>query len=287
LLLALAGCGGVDVATGLDAKMRVTNGQYVAGALSDGAGPKVTDVESLNNTVHPGQQNKKLTGRMASGGQSIALSFVGDPGYWVVPAGSEDVFTPGELTWEAHLDFAPGIAPGPHDVTLRAVDGAGNVGPAATLTLNVQNIAVDGTLVVSLTWDTEADLDLHVVEPDGIEIWARHITSFVPPAPGDPIDPAKLAAAGYLDFDSNSQCVIDGRRQEDVLWKQPPPVGVYTVRVDTFSLCGESAARWALTATLNGMQIGAVSGAVGDADTRMAHDAGAGVLALQFQVPGN
>ncbi len=284
--LALAGCdAGVDFDTGRAATMRVANAQYFRGAAGDGSGPAITDVESPNNTIRAGEQGKHLSGRVGAGGQAVALQLDGDPGYWVVPVGPEDVLMPGELTYDARLSFAPTLAPGPHTVALHAVDAAGAFGAASPILLNAQSDAVDGTLVVSLAWDTEADLDLHVIDPNGVEIWARHLSNFVPPQPGDPIDPDKLAAAGWLDFDSNSQCVLDGRRQEDVLWKKPPPAGVYTVRVDTFSLCGEAGARWAVTATLDGMQLGAVAGVSGDADTRMPHEAGAGVLALQFAVP--
>jgi hypothetical protein len=284
--LACAACdGGVPAADGLEAMLRVAGGQYFLGQPSDGSGPQVTAIDSLNNTVHAGEQGKHLSGRVGQGGQAVVLAMAGDPGYWVIPVGPEDVLMPGELTYDARLSFSLSLQPGPHDVALRAVDESGNLGPANTITLNAQSQAVDGALVITLSWDTESDLDLHVVDAGGVEIWARHLSDFVPPQPGDPIDPAQLAAAGYLDFDSNSQCVIDGRRQEDVLWKQPPPPGVYTARVDTFSLCGTPGARWAITATLAGAQVAAATGVSTDGDTRLPHDEGAGVLAFQFLVP--
>jgi hypothetical protein len=259
-------------------------GQFVLGTLEDGPGPAISSVESLNNTIRPGQEGKQLTGRVAAGGQAVALELAGDVGYWTIPVTTEDVTMPGELQYDARLSFTTDLAPGPHAIVLRAADGAGHFGAASTLLLNAQSQSVDGALVISLTWDTEADLDLHVIDAGGTEIWARHTSDFVMPQPGDPVDPAKLAAAGYLDDDSNAQCVIDGRRQEDVLWKVPPPPGVYTARVDAFSLCGASAARWAISATWNGAEIAAATGFAGDADTRTPHQAGSGVFAIAFQI---
>ena len=55
-----------------------------------------------------------------------------------------------------------------------------------------------------------------------------------------------------LDFDSNAQCVIDGRRAENLIIKQSPPKGAYTVRVDTANMCAVSAARWHLRVLRDG-----------------------------------
>jgi len=78
-----------------------------------------------------------------------------------------------------------------------------------------------GALVVSLEWDTEADLDLHVVTPDGVEIWAGNINSYQAPPPGTPVDPAAWQAGGILDLDSNAGCVIDGRQ---IWWDVRPHI---------------------------------------------------------------
>ncbi len=298
-LLAIAsslGCdGGVGVDPGLDAQLRVAGAQFFRGTMPDGDGPAVAEIDSLNNTVRPGEMGKPLGGQIGKGGSAIALQMDGDPGYWSTPGSTPDGLNPGNLDYSVKLSFADTLSVGPHVVTLRGVDENSNFGPPSMITLNAQDVTTPtGALVISLTWDTEADLDLHVVDATGVEIWAHHITDFVPPQPGDMIDQQKLATSGYLDFDSNSQCVIDGRRQEDVIWRvvddtnpnKTPVPGVYTVRVDTFSLCGQAEAHWVATATLaDGTQLAAANGIVGDFDTRMSHGAGAGVLAFQFAVP--
>ena len=66
---------------------------------------------------------------------------------------------------------------------------------------------------------------------------------------------------------------------------QPTPSGHYAVRVDAASLCGQPIANWTVQAVLDGNTIGEASGVALDADTRGSHGLGAGVLALQFDVP--
>jgi len=106
-----------------------------------------------------------------------------------------------------------------------------------------------------------------------------------PPLGQEPPPDAVALGYGLLDFDSNANCVIDGRRQENVIWRDPPAAGRYLVRVDTFSMCGQPAARWTVEATRDGAVVSRATGVGTDADTRFSHQAGAGVLALEIDVP--
>jgi hypothetical protein len=177
--------------------------------------------------------------------------------------------------------------PGPHTFVTRAVDENGNFGPAFSRTVNVAAVSrPTGRLVVSLNWTNTADLDLHVVDPNGVEIWKRNINSYEPPAPGSaPEPPGTVHVGGILDIDSNAGCTADGRHAENVVWSDAPPSGRYLVRVDTASLCSEIDARWRVEATLDGTSVGAAEGLSTDNDTRFSHDRGAGLLALTFDVP--
>jgi uncharacterized protein YfaP (DUF2135 family) len=135
-------------------------------------------------------------------------------------------------------------------------------------------------LLVTLTWDNQADLDLHVLDPLGHEIFHGAPSSIDAFAPG-----ASNESAGVLDLDSNADCANDQLRQEDVTWQQEPPAGRYTVRVDSASLCGSSIAHWSVRVSLHGAELVAAQGASLDSDTWGPHDRGAGVLVLGFDVP--
>lgn len=292
-LAALAGCTGLDASPGLDADVRIAGAQFFPGAMPAATGDaRVTSIDSPNNTIRAGQIDKALSGRITRDGRAVAVGFTGDAGYWTLPAGPLDVTLPDQLTWAAKLSFAPTLDDGPRDLVVAAVDAAGRLGPPSMVTLRVRPHAVDlgGTrLVVSLSWDTEADLDLHVVVPSQppVTVWSRHPSSYVPPGPGDPVDPDAITAAGTLDIDSNSQCLIDGRREENVIWSGPtaaPPHGTFSARVDTFSLCAAPTAHWTVDVYADGdpTSIAHAEGTVVDTDTRGSHVAGSGVLAVSF-----
>jgi hypothetical protein len=87
-----------------------------------------------------------------------------------------------------------------------------------------------------------------------------------------------------LDLDSNGGCVPDGRRAENVIWREPPPPGHYIVRVDTFSLCGQPSAFWRLAVYRRGTRIATASGTSTEGDERFTHDRGDGLLALELDV---
>ena len=85
-------------------------------------------------------------------------------------------------------------------------------------------IVGSGDLQVSLSWDSNADLDLHVVEPSGEEIYWKHRAS---------------ATGGVLDLDGNAVCRSRLQRNENITWPTgTAPAGRYTVRVNHWSNCG-------------------------------------------------
>jgi hypothetical protein len=243
----------------------------------------VNTINSANNSVRTGQVGKKLDGTVDLGAATMALYLKGDVGYWIVPADVADVTTTGQRLWQATISLSPLTPPGDQTLIVEGVDQAKQFGPPETLDLRVQGDVPSGDLVVSLAWDTEADLDLHVVNPSGVEIWSHKPTDYKPTTP--PLPASDIAEYGHLDFDSNASCAIDGRRMENVIWGSKFQVGHYLVRVDTPSLCGQPAARWSVEVLLGGALIASASGQSGSTDTRFDHLAGAGVLALEFDVP--
>lgn len=272
---------------GLLATVRVSGAQYVEGAMPGGQdGPVVAAAELLSNTVMPGQNDRSLRGALGASSTAVAIGVRGDPGYWVHPSEPPDLQAPAYPSFDVMLSFSPDAPLGSRDLVVRAVDEGGRFGPETVRVLDVVATDVAGArLVVTLRWDSQSDLDLHVVDPTGAEVFYRDINSAKGPTPGRPVDPQASLVGGVLDVDSNCSCVVDGRRRENVVWKVPPPSGHYEVRVDTFSLCGEGAARWAVDAVLDGRSLGRASGTSVSWDTRAAHDRGAGVLALGFDVP--
>ncbi len=287
-----AGCtSGVRPDTGLEANLRVSNATFFSGVLPTASGgPMVTELDINNPNIRAGGIGKKISGRLGAGGEAVAIALAGDAGYWTLPASNPSISNPGELEFAATMAYASTTPAGMGTLEVAAVDDQGRFGPASTTMLTItQPLLATSTLDVRLTWDSEADLDLHVELPDGTVVWARNINSYTPPPPPKQPDPAGIAAGGVLDLDSNAQCVIDGLREENVTWTQAPPAGAYQVRVDTFALCGQPAAHWTVELIVNGdasHPLAVAHGVSGESDTRLPHDETAmqkaGVLAMRF-----
>jgi hypothetical protein len=278
---------GVALTDSSRAQMQVSGGVFFAGPppAGDPNASLITGITSPSSTIHPGEARKTLGGTVQDSAREIALYYAGDTGYWLVPVGLQDSSTPTDLDFSATLAFANDIDAGSHDIEVQATNADGTFGPASPYTVDVAPMNVPmSTLDVQLTWDTESDVDLHVTEPDGVTIWARNINAYQPPPPGSTDPPGDPTKFGMLDIDSNANCQIDGRREENVYWLVAPPSGDYRVNVDTWSLCGQPAARWHVTVTLNGNVIKQASGIGLDSDTGFTKDENAGVQALTFTV---
>lgn len=294
--LLAASCAGAGSESGIQADLRLIGAgvQYVPSPLldqPDATGPAVHGV-SASGHVFPGATGRSIGGAVAAGTSAVLIGLDGDVGHYIVPVSGQDLDTPPDLNFSAQAAFAQTLSLGPHLLRVSAVSVDGARGPSALQGFSVDATPITGALTISLVWDTEADLDLHVVAPptaEGktIELWSGNRSTLLPRSAleGGPYTDEELATAGVLDFDSNSQCVIDGRRNENAVWTVPATPGHYIVRVDAFSMCGQPAARWTLTGVLDGTLLGTYAGVFTDSDTRFAHGAGAGLSVFEFDVP--
>jgi hypothetical protein len=116
---------------------------------------------------------------------------------------------------------------------------------------------LSGGLTVTLDWDALNDVDLHLLEPSGEEIYFRNPTS---------------ALGGVLDRDSNRGCLIDGINRETISYpaRNPPP-GWYQVGVFLFADCGIPRANFTLTVN-NGTSQSVRTGRVTTTDTSVVYE---------------
>ena len=100
-----------------------------------------------------------------------------------------------------------------------------------------------GDVQITLEWDSDADLDLHVHEPSGHEIYFG--------------DRGPSPTGGELDVDSNVNCSDDGipGGVENVYWPaDEAPSGTYTVEVHGWAVGGSACGSgdYTLTITVDG-----------------------------------
>jgi uncharacterized protein YfaP (DUF2135 family) len=92
-----------------------------------------------------------------------------------------------------------------------------------------------------LSFSPSQDVDLHLVEPNGTEIYYGSRQS---------------ASGGRLDLDSNPDCnPVDGINNEKVTYADvTPPSGEYIVRVDYYESCDGGGAEFTVVVNRNGVQ---------------------------------
>ena len=302
---------GVRGGTGLTASLRAGSATFILGPIPMAVDQAVVDgrrvmVTRYPSQAFPGQGGQPFAGSVVAGGHSVAVGLADDTGYWIIPAPmlNRDVGANGELLFSSNLSFSPTITTGAHNLVMRAVGADGRMGSPTIAPVMIAGFAnVRGAFQIKLLWDTNADLDLHVIvpvdpkdlidptdpkAPKTIEVWNNQPSSLPPHPIFQPYTPEEIMNGGLLDYDSNAGCVIDGRREENIVWGAGPlPAGDYIVRVDTVSLCGEVDAQWQVDVFKDGNStpIMAAYGEAVDSDTRFSHTQGAGVLALKFTLP--
>ena len=296
VLVLLAGC--ADLASsdpGIGAPLHVDGGQFRPGAFPAATGgPAVQSVQTLHATVIVGENRETVSATLDANATAAIVGIDGYPGAWIVPSGPPDFESPQFAS--LHASYGVELTPGPIKMLVAAADARGRIGEPATADL----VALDtpmpaGKLVVSLQWQGAADLDLHVVDPNGNEAWSGDPNTWKKPT--GPVDPEAWMTGGILDHDGNMGCTRDGNPSEDVVWSEHMgatgpvepivPPGDYTVRVDARNLCGDGSAPWAVTVTVEGQAepIAAARGIATAYDaTYEPHGAGAGITALHFQL---
>ncbi len=256
LALALAsilasGCDTGETQNGAGQEFRVRNAQFLSTPLpgskrmdggmpmhaADGGvsgPPRVSQVLSASLLLAPGQVGKKFNGLCTTNTYTIGVALDDtSAGHWVFPVGTPDPSV-GALTWDMVTDFSDAIGPGRHVLYAVAIDEHGVAGEQAMVGFCVRGRVPDNLhacddantpprAVIALTWDTQVDLDLQVIGPNGVVTDSKHPTTGIDD--------------GVIDRDSNAMCNIDGLRAESLVWNKSIPHGKYGIYVNMFSAC--------------------------------------------------
>ena len=165
-------------------------------------------------------------------------------GYYQIPlhgsAGSEEVL----MVLRTFLEEETPPLTLPVRFALRDVQG--RVSPYAGQMITVQVVG-GGDVQVSVSFDEEVDIDLHVIEP---VVTASSDDNFCAPEGGCELyyGNKNCSSGGQLDLDSNAACGIDGINNENTFWPEgQAPVGNYEVRVAFWSDCCNCGSNYTVT----------------------------------------
>lgn len=189
------------------------------------------DIISLfgNSTVLAGGSNP-ITVVTPENASRIIVGVQGRKGHFIIPVGSQVRNANGRTTLSSGISSSLSllIGNGVTDdfiISFAAQNSNGDVGDYYQLEVNYLE-AGTGKLHVSLSWNRENDVDLHLIEPNGETIYYGNRFS---------------SNGGQLDIDSNAACDIDGVKNENIYYEDEPDViveaGEYEVLVDLWSSC--------------------------------------------------
>jgi len=232
--LAVTACGGElkenilptleDVINSVTTLNGSTRGSLVAGDRPAASGGPASSISGVNTAINGGSLPITVTSSTAF--DRVVISAEGLDNYYTLdlPSAATSV----DLILGVSTEAMPTSG-----LNLRyGVAVSSQLGAFATQSVRILRVAT-GDVQVSVSWDTPSDVDLHVTDPNGDEVYFANTT---------------VASGGTLDLDSNPACSIDGVNNENIVWPTgSAPNGTYTVGLDYWSDCGVPETNWVVT----------------------------------------
>ncbi len=264
----------VPANAGLGEPIQVSGAQFISGPLPGSApdpdasaaaepdaGPpvltplSVTSVIFTNSTVVSGIGGTSVSGLATSDTVAVGVRLESlGTGYWVVPIQGQDAQFPGQSDFGFSLSFDRGDSPGETNLHVVAIGSSGAAGQEVDAPICIQSRVPDNghacepnhkvpQAVFTLTWNVDFDVDLHVITPGGFDVNPKTLVTSQPYDGGLPVPPT----LGLIDRDSIGNCVVDGWREEDLVFQDAPPDGNYLVYAAPFASCGQEAVTFTFT----------------------------------------
>ena len=214
-------------------------------------GEQISDISGPDTVTNGGTFTIKVTVPGASGNMDFVVVVTGDSGHFTTTATADDggVFSI-DVTLNADVDLDS------LTVSVAPMDAQGDVGDYADVDFEVVQSGT-GDVKVTLAFDQDTDLDLHVIEPGGTRIYFGERLS---------------SSGGELDLDSNPACSIDGTNIENIFWPEgAAPAGEYIVELQYYQACVSETVNYIVTISI-GDDVRTVSGSY-DEDEALPLDA--------------
>jgi hypothetical protein len=260
-----AGCEGPGFVSGASEPIQVRGGTFRDGALPvdpEATDPTVLNVGGVGSVVTQGNGNIAYTGLATPDAWAVAIGFGSlGSGHWVVPVDGPDVTLDNNQLFDFVLDFTPEVPPGFQTIEVVAIAADNQPGPLYETRVCVVTDAASNTLtacnpespppnaVVSLEWNTNVDLDLLVLTPDGKLVTPKAPTTAWTEGGVVPSEDVADPQVGRISRDSNADCRIDGIRVESLVFEGEPPPGEYRFYASLSRTCGEPSVTWQLSLT--------------------------------------
>jgi hypothetical protein len=199
----------------------VRDGSFVDGAPTPSSDATLAQIVSLTGppaVTNGGIALLHVALSAAVDAPIFAVQLAGDEGYYTVPGVDRN----NDGTYEISVKVPANEEQSSIRVGVALLDAMGNAGAYQEIDLQLVPSGI-GDVKITLSFDRLHDLDLHVIEPSGDQIFYQR--------PGSTI-------GGQLDLDSGANCMPSPSNSENVFW--PPggaPAGEYRVSVQNYQQC--------------------------------------------------
>lgn len=250
-----------------------------ASGSTDAGLPPLSFVEnpSAKPFIIPGSVGVAFTAATTADVAALGVRLADDgTGYWVVPAtqlpSPPTSNMPASISIPFSVNFNVADTPGFTSMRVVAIGSDGNAGTQVNSPLCILSRVPDNghacpsshipppvpAVVITLKWDTNFDVDLNVIVPSGLVVNPKtQLTTVVASEDGGTaLSPPTMSTnaiglydgtTGVIDRDSIGSCVVDGWREEDLVFQDPPPPGLYDIYANPFASCGQPSVRFTMT----------------------------------------
>lgn len=225
----------------------VQDATFVAETLPESTLEFAPEVSMNHNYISGGANYVTVKSEVEA--SKIIVAHSGKEGYYEVPATN---FLTKDIVYDFIMVFDQEFTDNSLNVTVAIIDENGEVSEYYTSAITLVEAGA-GTLQVSLTFNNDKDIDLHLIEPNGTLFSTKHIG----------FNNRESENGGELDLDSNAACMIDGINNENITYGEEDYIepGEYTVYVDMWENCDPSiATNFVLTVFYGGQLIQTVEG---------------------------
>lgn len=221
----------------------IEGGTFKPGEIPAGEETSILDISVNKFVINGGKTIATLTSNAPL--SSVLIGLKGHEGYYDVATANEIQTRSGEFTYEIIIDFSQVLDLTDFELKFVGIITDGKRTEVYYKAFQLVEAGI-GELQVSLSWDKEDDVDLHLYDADNNHIYySNKVVKNV--ETGETV--------GELDIDSNPNCNIDGVKNENIYYKNLQD-GTYRIYVDLYRKCTNSTgSKYAVNVLHNGTRL--------------------------------
>ena len=210
--------------------------ELVTGPAPVGGSGNAATISGIGSVVNGG--SAQVTVGASQSYNAVIVAIPGFENYWRLTL-------PGDVpATDVVVSMAPSLTASTFQLRYAVMSG-GALGAYGTQNIRVTHVGT-GDVQVSVSWSGASDVDLHVFDPSGEEVYYSNLTA---------------ASGGTLDLDSNPACNIDNINNENIVWPVgQAPHGTYRVVVHYYDDCGVPESDYVVTVQMAGQSPRTFSG---------------------------